>query len=34
MYDPSCPIDKISFEVGMKFESPSEFTTTVKNHAV
>ena len=34
MYDPSCPIDKISFEVGMKFESPSKFTTAVKNHAV
>ena len=34
MYDPSCPIDKISFEVCIKFESPSEFTTAVKNHAV
>ena len=33
-YEPGCPIEAIKFDVGMKFESATKFTTDVKNYDV
>ena len=33
-YDPECPMDEIQFQVGMKFDSPDSFRTTVKDSAI
>ena len=34
VYDPRCPIEMTTFQLGMRFESSSQFTTAVKNYAV
>ena len=34
VYDPRCPIEMTTFQLGMRFESSSQFMTTVKNYAV
>ena len=33
-YDPECPMDEIQFQVGMKFDSPDSFRTTVKDSTI
>ena len=33
-YDPSCPMKKIKFEVGLKFESSVQFLKVLKDHAL
>ena len=33
-YDPECPMDKIQFQVGMKFDSPDSFRIAVKDSAI
>ena len=34
LYDLGCPIELTTFQLGMRFESSSQFTTTNKNYAV
>ena len=34
VYDPRCPIEMTTFQLGMRFESSSQFMTAVKNYAV
>ncbi|XP_078433650.1 uncharacterized protein LOC144704937 [Wolffia australiana] len=33
-YDPSCPTESFIFQLGMKFESASQFRAAVKDHAI
>ena len=33
-YDPGCPIEAITFKVGMTFESHAEFTSAVKSYSI
>ena len=33
-YDPKCPMDEIQFQVGIKFDSPDAFRTTMTDSAI